>query len=129
MPVCCVAAPSACTPPLVCSLMDSGSHRVWLTRLYQLRVCFPIRYMCFAFVLQYCFRVEWPDKNAPSQASSVELGFDTLAQAQVGPGKRTLETLCLGHSTLGGCTGCRPLPPAAGKALQATASSTSNTSA
>jgi hypothetical protein len=33
--------------------------------------------------MQYCFRVEWPDKYAPNQGSTVELGFETLAEAQV----------------------------------------------
>lgn len=32
---------------------------------------------------QYCFRVEWPDKYAPSQGATVELGFETLTEAQV----------------------------------------------
>ncbi|KAI8472198.1 MAG: hypothetical protein J3K34DRAFT_215651 [Monoraphidium minutum] len=30
----------------------------------------------------YCFRVEWPDKHAPSHGSVVELGFDTLTAAR-----------------------------------------------
>eukprot|EP00882_Tetradesmus_deserticola_P021375 GHRQ01023144.1.p1 GENE.GHRQ01023144.1~~GHRQ01023144.1.p1 ORF type:complete len:411 (+),score=114.74 GHRQ01023144.1:652-1884(+) len=30
----------------------------------------------------FCFRVEWPEKYAPSHGSCVELGFDTLATAQ-----------------------------------------------
>ncbi|GBF92229.1 hypothetical protein Rsub_05311 [Raphidocelis subcapitata] len=30
----------------------------------------------------YCFRIEWPDKHAPSHGSVVELGFDSLAAAR-----------------------------------------------
>ena len=34
-------------------------------------------------VLQFCFRVEWPDKYAPNQGATVELGFETLPEAKV----------------------------------------------
>jgi hypothetical protein len=32
--------------------------------------------------LQYCFRVEWPEKYAPAHGSTLELGFDSLAEAR-----------------------------------------------
>lgn len=32
--------------------------------------------------LQYCFKIEWPDKHAPNGGSTVELGFDSAAMAK-----------------------------------------------
>lgn len=51
--------------------------------------------------MQFCFRVEWPDKYAPSHGSSVELGFDSLAQAQEWHAAIAAHVLALGGSSGG----------------------------
>uniref|UniRef100_A0A383WFV0 Protein ENHANCED DISEASE RESISTANCE 2 C-terminal domain-containing protein n=1 Tax=Tetradesmus obliquus TaxID=3088 RepID=A0A383WFV0_TETOB len=49
----------------------------------------------------YCFRVEWPDKYAPSHGSSVELGFDSLATAQEWHAAIAAQVVALGGSGAG----------------------------
>lgn len=51
--------------------------------------------------MQYCFRVEWPDKYAPSHGSSVELGFDSLATAQEWHAAIAAQVVALGGSGAG----------------------------
>lgn len=56
---------------------------------------------CFHILLQYCFRVEWPDKYAPSHGSSVELGFDTQQQAQEWHEQISAQITALGGNSSG----------------------------
>lgn len=67
--------------------LEPASSKLIRTHERHLRKAGPLRalsaYARDKNVLRlYCFRVEWPDKYAPSHGSSVELGFETLAEAQ-----------------------------------------------
>lgn len=96
---CCLSARSrrSCFPPASYRLADvSSSGRCW-----------PSAGCCAA--LQFCFRVEWPDKYAPSQGSTVELGFETLPEAQVGFAQAA--TTAASPWSCDGCTQLQQQPP------------------
>lgn len=50
---------------------------------------------------QYCFKVEWPERNAPTAGSNIELGFEDLAVAREWHGRvasRIAELKATNHS-------------------------------